>query len=70
MPQLTEADTKYIKGWSWGGFVGTWVFLFVHKQRSWGWKIFGLTLVIWFLQFALLLNIPGISKINLINILH
>jgi hypothetical protein len=36
---LSEADEKYIKGWSWGGFFGHWVFLFVHKQKNYGWRV-------------------------------
>jgi hypothetical protein len=38
-------DQKYIKGWSWGGFFGGWIFLFVHKQKSLAWKLFGLFVV-------------------------
>ena len=43
---LSEQDDKYVKGWSWGAFFGSWIFLFVNKQKKLGWKIFGLFVLI------------------------
>ena len=42
METLSEKDDKYIKGWSWGAFFGSWIFLFVNKQKKLGWKILAL----------------------------
>lgn len=38
METLSEVDSKYIKGWSLGAFLGPWIFLFVHKQNKIAWK--------------------------------
>ena len=43
---LSEQDDKYVKGWSWGAFFGSWIFLFVNKQKKWGWKILALFIFI------------------------
>jgi len=35
-----EANDKYIRGWSWFAFLGSWIYLFVHKQKKMAWKFF------------------------------
>lgn len=61
MQTLTEAEDKYIKGFSWGAFFGSWVFLFVNKQNKLAWKFLVVFIVNMFLQFAPWLNISDIG---------
>jgi hypothetical protein len=49
---LSADDAKYTGGWSWGGFFAPWIFLFAHKQKSLGTKIFIVVLISWFFRFS------------------
>ncbi|HCC06375.1 TPA: hypothetical protein DEP94_03400 [Candidatus Nomurabacteria bacterium] len=57
MQLLSEAEDKYVKGWSWGAFFVPWAFLFVNKQYKLAWKILVVFVLVIFLQFAPLLNL-------------
>jgi len=45
MEALSEKDEKYIRGWSWGAFFGSWIFLFVNKQHKLGLKFLALAII-------------------------
>lgn len=59
---LSDNDHKYIKGWSWGAFFGSWIFLFVNKQKKLGWKILGL-----FILIQLIRNVPMFATLGQIG---
>ena len=48
---MTVDDTKYTKGWSWGGFFAPWIFMFVHKQKKLGWLIVLMPIAVWAINF-------------------
>lgn len=64
MQPLSETEEKYIKGWSWGAFFGSWVFLFINKQYKLGWKILIVFIVNMFLQFAPWLEVMSLKDID------
>lgn len=64
MQPLTEVEDKYIKGWSWGAFFGSWVFLFINKQTKLAWKILVVFIVNIFLQFAPWLDVMSLKDID------
>lgn len=62
METLSEQDSKFIKGWSCGAFFGSWIFLFVNKQKKLGWKILGL-----FILIQLIRNVPMFATLGQIG---
>ncbi len=61
MQPLTPEEEKYIKGWSWGGFFGSWIFLFINKQTKLASKILFLFLVVNFVRYAPWMGIISIQ---------
>lgn len=57
-------EDKYIKGWSWGGFFGSWIFLFINKQTKLASKIFFLFLFVNFVRYAPWMNIISLQEAN------
>ncbi len=64
MQPLTIDEEKYIKGWSWGGFFGSWIFLFINKQTKLASKILFLFFVVNFVRYAPWMNIISIQSAN------
>lgn len=58
---LTEKEQKSVNGWSWGAFFGSWIFLFLNKQYSLGWKFFGIYVIVLFLRLAALFGFINYS---------
>ena len=57
---MTADDTKYTKGWSWGGFFAPWIFMFVHKQKKYGWMILLVVLAVWAISISTIFG-PSVS---------
>ena len=67
---LSEQEQKYIKGWSWAGFLVPWLFLFVNKQNKLAYKILALFIFVYLLQLIPYLGIiiPSVL-LSLVNTL-